>query len=57
MDVNPYAAPQTPPDPPPKPPARPLEWISSPFHPATLAIVGAVLIPLLLLVAVTLLGI
>jgi hypothetical protein len=44
MDVNPYAPPQSPPEPP-KRPARMVRrpWYENPLHPATLAIVSAIL--------------
>ena len=44
MDVNPYAPPQSPPELPQRsPPVVRRPWYENPLHPATLAIVGAIL--------------
>jgi hypothetical protein len=55
MDPNPYAPPQEP-DPLPQPKPAPFAWLHQPFHPLTLAIVGALIIPLVLGVVAALLG-
>jgi hypothetical protein len=57
MELNPYESPRETNQPPklPKPQQPLFAWINYPFHPYTLAIAGAILLPLLLAIIAALL--